>query len=88
MLPALAATPFAAFAQGEQGPAQLSDEDRAKLAEIHELINLLAVELAKLSQGASGQFGLPAPLPMATPYSYTFFQVPYGSGPFAGSRLF
>ena len=88
MTPATAATPFAAFAPGEQSAAQLSDEDYARLAEIHELINLLAAELAKLPQGAAGPYGLPTVPTTIAPYTYSFVQIPYGSGPFAGAHLF
>jgi hypothetical protein len=88
MTPATAATPFAVFAPGEQSAAQLSDEDHARLAEIHELINLLAAELAKFSQDSAGPYGLPTFPATVAPYTYSFVQVPYGSGPFAAARLF
>jgi hypothetical protein len=88
MTPAIAATPYPIFAQGEQVAAQLSDEDHARLAEIHELINLLAAELAKLSQSAAGPYGLPTVPPTVAPYTYSFVQFPYGAGPFAGARPF
>lgn len=87
MMPAYATTPSSAFGQAERPAAPLSDEDRKKLAEIHELINLLAKELTKVSQSAVGQYGL-APAQPVVPYSYSFFQVPYGPDPFAGMRRF
>jgi len=87
MMPAYASTPSSAFGQSEQQVTQLSDEDRRKLTEIHELINLLAKELTKISQSAAGQYGLPAAQPVV-PYSYSYFQVPFGPGSLAGLRRF
>ena len=88
MMPAYAQTQYAGFGQAEPQPIQLSDEDRHKLAEIHELINLLARELTRLSQSAPGQYGLPIPAAPAVPYTYSFFQVPYGPAAFSAARRF
>jgi hypothetical protein len=88
MMPAYAQNQYAGFGQADPHPVQLSDEDREKLTEIHELINLLAKELTKLSQSAAGQYGLPIPAAPAVPYTYSFFQMPYGSAAFSASRRF
>jgi hypothetical protein len=89
MMPAYAQTQYAAFAQHAQPHSvQLSDEDRAKLTEIHEMINLLAKELTKLSQSTAGQYGLPMPAVPAVPYTYSFFQMPYGPVAFTAPRRF
>ena len=89
MMPAHAATAFAAYGQPEQQAVTISDEERERLAEIHELINLLAAELTKLSQNAAGEYGFP-PLPAqpVVPYSYSFYQVPQAIRAFAGLRSF
>jgi hypothetical protein len=89
MMPAYAVTSYATAVQPEAPAVQLSDEDRERIVEIHELINLLAAELTKLSQGAAGQYGLPATVsPPVVPYTYSFHQVPYGLDPLAGTRRF
>jgi len=70
-------------------PVTLSDDDRDRVVEIHELVNLLAAELTRLSQDAAGDYGFP-PLgaPPAVPYAYSFYQVPQGIGAVAGMRGF
>jgi hypothetical protein len=89
MMPAFAVTPYASLGQSEQPTVQISDRDRERIAEIHELINLLAAQLTKMSQSAAGKYGLPAlPSPPAVPYTYSFYQIPYGVDPFAGMRRF
>lgn len=55
---------------GEFVGQQLSAEERDKLQEIHELINLLLRELPVTAQAGS-------PVP-AVPYSYSFFRFPCG----------
>jgi len=89
MMPAHTGTAFAAFGQPEQQAVTLSDEERERLAEIHELINLLAAELTRLSQTAAGDYGFP-PLPAqpAVPYSYSFYEVPQAIRAFAGLPRF
>lgn len=86
MMPVHAASPFG---RPDAQAVALSDEERDRLAEIHELINLLAAELTRLSQSAAGDYGYP-PLaaPPAVPYSYSFYQVPQGIGAAAGIRGF
>lgn len=86
MMPVHSAAPFG---RPDTQAVALSDEERDRLAEIHELINLLAAELTRLSQSAAGDYGFP-PLatPPAVPYSYAFYQVPPGTGAFAGLRIF
>ena len=89
MMPAYAMSAYTALGQPEQQASQLSDDDRERLGEIHELINLLAAELTKLSQSSAGQYGLPSlPSPPMVPYTYSFYQIPYGVGLFAGMRRF
>ena len=89
MMPAYAVTAYTALGQTEQQAVSISDEDRERLTEIHELINLLGAELTKLSQTAAGQYGLPPLLsPAVVPYTYSFYQIQYGVGPFAGMRRF
>ena len=88
MMPAYAQTQYAGFGQAEPQPVQLSDEDRRKLVEIHELINLLAKELTRLSQSSAGQYGLPVAAAPPVPYTYSFFQMPYGPAAFPASRRF
>ena len=88
MMPAYAQTQYAGFGRAEPHPVQLSDDDRQKLAEIHELINLLAKELTRLSQSAAGQYGLPVAAAPAVPYTYSFFQMPYGPAAFPTPRRF
>jgi hypothetical protein len=58
----------------ELGAVQLSSEERDKLQEIHELINLLLRELPVTAQAR------PAAMPIlpAVPYTYSFLRFPCG----------
>jgi hypothetical protein len=83
MIPVQAASAFSALGHAEQPAAALSDEDRKRLAEIHELINLLAAELRELSADAAGSSLFPPrPVPPVVPYSYSYYQVPQAMGAF------
>lgn len=62
--------------QTESVTMRLSDEEKEKLQEIHELINLLIRQLPVTAQqgiGPQRMFGLPA-----VPYTYSFFSLPWG----------
>lgn len=62
--------------QTENVTVRLSDEEREKLQEIHELVNLLIRQLPGTAQQAIGPqriYGLPA-----VPYTYSFFNLPWG----------
>ena len=63
------------------GGAQLSEDDLEKLQEIHELINLMLRELPVAAQGAARSYMMPPP---TVPYTYSFFQFPWGRVPFIG----
>ena len=57
----------------EVNPPQLTSEERDKLQEIHELINLLLRELPATAQTR------PTAMPMpAVPYTYSFLRFPCG----------
>jgi len=58
---------------GENANQQLSTEERDKLQEIHELINLLVRDLPVTTRTASAASILPA-----VPYSYSFLRLPCG----------
>lgn len=64
------------------GGSQLSDDDLEKLQEIHELINLMLRELPAAAQGAARSYMMPTP--PTVPYTYSFFQFPWGRIPFIG----
>ncbi|HSB09698.1 MAG TPA: hypothetical protein VLM38_09460 [Blastocatellia bacterium] len=58
---------------GELANQQLSAEERDKLQEIHELINLLLRDLPVTTQATSAAAIYPA-----VPYSYSFLRLPCG----------
>jgi hypothetical protein len=60
----------------EMAGSQLSDEDREKLQEIHELINLMIREMPAVTQSAARPYAMPT-FP-AVPYAYSFFRFPWG----------
>lgn len=65
-------SPYQMQTQADSPSIQLSAEQLEKLHEIHELINLAIAELPMMAQYHS----MPA-LP-TMPYSYSFFQFPWG----------
>lgn len=58
----------------EVGAVQLSSEERDKLQEIHELINLLLRELPATAQ----TWPAARPVLPAVPYTYSFLRFPCG----------
>lgn len=58
----------------ELGAQQLPPEEREKLQEIHELINLLLRELPVTAQARSATM----PILPAAPYTYSFLRFPCG----------
>ena len=67
---AYAPSPHQVQNPSELASQQFTPEERDKLQEIHELINLLLRELPVTAQAGS-------PVP-AVPYSYSFFRFPCG----------
>ena len=70
---AYAPSPNQAQNPSELGTQQLPPEERDKLQEIHELINLLIKELPATMQARPT-----AVPPPAVPYSYSFLRFPCG----------
>jgi hypothetical protein len=71
---AYAPSPNQAQNPNELGAQQLSPEERDKLQEIHELINLLLRELPVTAQARSATM----PILPAAPYTYSFLRFPCG----------
>jgi hypothetical protein len=71
---AYAPSPYQTQNQSEMGLQQLNPEERDKLQEIHELINLLLRELPVTAQAR------PAAMPIlpAVPYTYSLVRFPCG----------
>jgi hypothetical protein len=61
---------------------QLSEEELAKLQEIHELINLMFSEMPVRAQGTVQPFAMP--IFSAAPYQQQFYPAPWASAPFLG----
>jgi len=70
---AYAPSPHQVQNPSELGAQQLPPEERDKLQEIHELINLLLRELPVTAQARSAVSILPA-----APYTYSFLRFPCG----------
>jgi len=81
---AYAPSPYQAPSPAEITGSQLSEEERDKLQEIHELINLMIRELPVMAQTTARSYTMPA-LP-TVPYTYSFFQFPWGVIPFLPPR--
>jgi hypothetical protein len=62
------------------GGSQLSEEELERLQEIHELINLMLRELPVTAQGTARSYVMPP----TVPYTYSFYQFPWGRIPFLG----
>ena len=71
---AYAPSPYQVQNQGEITGQPLPPEERDKLQEIHELINLLLRELPMTAQPRSSA----APILPAVPYAYSFLRFPCG----------
>jgi hypothetical protein len=71
---AYATSPYQLQNPGESGPQQLTPEERDKLQEIHELINLLLRELPLTAHARSTTF----PILPAGPYTYSVLRFPCG----------
>jgi len=71
---AYAPKPYQAQHASEAGAQQLPPEERDKLQEIHELINLLLRELPVTAQARSAA----VPILPAAPYTYSFLRFPCG----------
>jgi hypothetical protein len=71
---AYAPSPNQAQNPSELGSQQLPPEERDKLQEIHELINLLLRELPVTAQAQSAA----TPILPAVPYTYSFLRFPCG----------
>jgi hypothetical protein len=71
---AYAPSPYQTQNPSEMGSQQLTPEERDKLQEIHELINLLLRELPVTAQTR------PAVMPIlpAVPYTYSLVRFPWG----------
>ena len=67
---------------GAMGGGQISEEEFEKLQEIHELINLMLKELPMSAQSTARPYLMSTP-PMV-PYTYSFYQFPWGRIPFVG----
>lgn len=75
-----ATSPYQAPGQNEINNNQLSEEELAKLQEIHELINLMFSEMPVRAQGTVQPFAMP--MFPSVPYPQPFFAAPWGSTPF------
>ncbi|HXG63644.1 MAG TPA: hypothetical protein VNO70_00965 [Blastocatellia bacterium] len=75
-----ARAPYPVPGTGESATPQLSEQDMEKIQEIHELINLLLKEMPVIAQMSARSYVTPM-LP-AVPYTYSFFQFPWGRIPF------
>ncbi|HKV41981.1 MAG TPA: hypothetical protein VJX67_22445 [Blastocatellia bacterium] len=64
----------------EVASPRLSDEELGKLQEIHELVNLLMKELPAMPHAVASSYDIP--MAQTTPYTYSFFQMPWGRLPF------
>jgi hypothetical protein len=71
---AYATSPYQMQNPSETGAPQLSPEERDKLQEIHELINLLLRELPVTAQARSTAM----PILPAGPYTYSVLRFPCG----------
>lgn len=71
---AYAPSPYHAQNPSEFGSQQLTPEERDKLQEIHELINLLLREMPVTAQIRSAAM----PIVPAVPYSYSVLRFPCG----------
>jgi hypothetical protein len=71
---AYAPSTYQAQNAGELGAQQLTPEERDKLQEIHELINLLLREMPVTAQVRSAAM----PIVPAVPYSYSVLRFPCG----------
>jgi len=71
---AYAPSPNQAQNPSDLGAQQLAPEERDKLQEIHELINLLLRELPVTAQARSAAM----PILPAAPYTYSFLRFPCG----------
>ena len=81
---AFAAPQYGAQATIEAARPSLSDEEREKLQEIHELINLMIRELPVMTQATARSYVMP---PQAQ-YAYAPFQAPWGVSPYLPPRGF
>jgi hypothetical protein len=69
-----------------EGVGQLvTDEEREKLQEIHELINCLLKELPAVARISAQPYAM-LPLP-TVPYTYSDLQMPWGGIPYMSSRV-
>lgn len=73
MMTAYAPTQYQVQSPSEPAAQQLPPEERDKLQEIHELINLLLRELPATAQARAATPMLPA-----VPYAYSFLRFPCG----------
>lgn len=71
---AYAPSPYQAQNASELGSQQLTPEERDKLQEIHELINLLLREMPVTAQVRSAAM----PIVPAVPYTYSILRFPCG----------
>ena len=71
---AYAPSPYQTQMAHEAGAQQLTPEERDKLQEIHELINLLLREMPVIAQVRSAAM----PIVPAVPYSYSVLRFPCG----------
>ncbi len=71
---AYAPSPYQVQNPSELGAQQLPPEERDKLQEIHELINLLLREFPVTAQARSASM----PILPAAPYTYSFLRFPCG----------
>jgi hypothetical protein len=71
---AYAPSPYHTQNPGELGAQQLTPEERDKLQEIHELINLLLREMPVTAQIRSAAM----PIVPAVPYTYSVLRFPCG----------
>ena len=71
---AYAPSPYQTQNAGELGAQQLTPEERDKLQEIHELINLLLREMPVNAQVRSAAM----PIVPAVPYTYSVLRFPCG----------
>lgn len=76
----IATAPYAVPQSNEAAAPQLSEQDLEKLQAIHELINLMIRELPVMAQVTARPYV--APMLPVVPYTYSFFQPPWGRMPF------